>query len=510
MRTPFLRQWVVATLAILWMICSFNSTNAQNIWNRTYIQDRPSMRFSSIINLDTTYNIIGVTVNRLPPFYEQFLTAKLNSTGDFVTYKAEPDTTNINTGAYWNAFVKTSTGDFAFAGYGLDSTQHLVFGLMDKYYDSIRIFRYYTPNTFAFQGSGLIQHDDSTYFVTGVYNLNPGFNANVVLVKIDSSGNRLWEKYYDQGNFNFAESIIVLHNGHLMLGAFKNDLNHTNEQANTWLLEVDIDGNIIRQWFDSTDSTYAAYGLRQTQDHGFIYGAQKKALQSVNDVYKIGTVVKLDSNFQKQWCFSDGRYSEETGIYDLEELPDGSFVGCGNKPFYNGDSSMLSGWIVKLTAAGNVVWNRTYAGLKTSFSYNYLTDIDVLPDGSLIAVGQCQNSNQQPSQVGWFLKLDSNGCEIENCLVGIDELQPEPVVTPSIKLYPNPAQNSITIEYTDVSEASKLIVVDALGVLIETKNLGETAGKLNLNTTAYQNGIYLARIEAEGKALLKSKFIILK
>lgn len=83
-------------------------------------------------------------------------------------------------------------------------------------------------------------------------------------------------------------------------------------------------------------------------------------------------------------------------------------------------------------------------------------------------------------------------------------------IVPAIKLYPNPAQNKVTIEYSGINEISKLYVVNTLGMVLDVLNLGGTQGKIELNTTAYQNGIYLIRIEAEGRALAKDKFIILK
>ena len=81
---------------------------------------------------------------------------------------------------------------------------------------------------------------------------------------------------------------------------------------------------------------------------------------------------------------------------------------------------------------------------------------------------------------------------------------------PSIKLYPNPVKNAITIEYSGLSENDKLIVCNVLGTLYETKTLGTNNGKVVLNTSNYQNGIYLLRVEMDGKTLLKNRFIVLK
>lgn len=81
---------------------------------------------------------------------------------------------------------------------------------------------------------------------------------------------------------------------------------------------------------------------------------------------------------------------------------------------------------------------------------------------------------------------------------------------PTVKLYPNPASNTITIEYKAVGKSSKLFITDALGVLYEMKELRGEQGKEIVNVSNYTNGIYLARIVTDDADLLKNKFVILK
>jgi hypothetical protein len=385
--------------------------------------------------------------------------------GNIINYHATPDTVGINTGTYWNALIRTEQGGFAFAGYGRDTVQHMVFGFVNDFFDSVQLFRYYTPNTFAFQGIAILQYDANTFYVSGVHTDAVPGDAKPVLVKIDSLGNRWWEKVYDQGRLNYTQSITKLANGNLLLGSVKNDLAIANERSNTWLLEVDTGGILIRQWTDSTDSTYVAEGLQQTMNGGIIYGAQKKNWQSAfHSISFYITIVKMDSNFNMRWAFTRGENTLSTynEITDIEILPNGNIIATGNLANYDSDTA-LNGYIVKLDTGGHLIWENFYRGINVSQTLNFLNDIDVLPDGSLIAVGMAQDNNQHPSQVGWFLKLDSNGCEIENCLIGVYEAKP---ANTEVTIYPNPFTDNLQIALTGERATSATFTI--------TNTIGET------------------------------------
>ncbi len=484
-------------LLILVLIVLSIYAQSQTVWNKIYIEDRPTMLFSSIIADDNGYKLTGgvsgTPINKSRAFF-----CSIDSAGLMSGYVVLVDSTNEQYGLFNNNLIRTADGRFAFTGYSYDSLPSLTFGISHEENDSIVFFKYYTAQTGAFQGYSLLQYG-SDFYIAGVRTPYPNFNSNLLLMKIDSAGNRLWERMYDQYKIDYSKKIIKLNNGNILLGAVRSDLGQPVEHANTWLLELDTGGAIVRQWFDLNDSTYAAEGLLQTEDGGFLYGAQKKVTQTVNAVYKTATIIKMDSMFNKQWEFKDGDFSEVTGIFDLEEHPTGGYVCCGNKPFYNGDSTMLSGWVVKLAGDGTVVWSRTYAGIIAQFSYNYLTDIDVLPDGSLIAVGQCQKSGHTPPQMGWFLKLDSNGCEVESCLIDVQELDQKE----SLTVFPNPFHSEVYVSLKDPDNVI-LSIYNFLGQVVylsKDKPFGSVAEKLELENLPVGN--YLLKLNAGGKSFVK-------
>ncbi len=491
-------------LAVLLLsCCTFTSICHAQLWNRTYIEDRPTMLFSSAeYNAGVNY-VVGVTSDITALNFDQIILGKIDGNGDLLNYKIVYDSATKGYSAFYNALIKNDKNELIYAGYSRDSLPRLLVLKTDQSYSSIKVYEYSTPNATAFRAYNIMQYDENSYYITGV--ITTSNNADVILIKIDSNSNRVWEKSFNQHKIDYGRKILKLTNGNIMIGAVRNRADtQPIEYSNTWLLEVDTAGNLVRQWFDLNDSTYAAEGLLQTQDGGFVYGAQKKFLQSVNDVYKTATIVKLNSSFGKEWIFSDGSYNDVTGIYDIEELSDGSFIGCGNKPFYESDQSILSGWIVKLNSNGGIVWNKTYRGIHESQTLNYLTDIDLLPDGSLIAVGQCQYPGHTPPQVGWFLKLDSNGCEIENCLVGIDE-QVSPTSNLQLNIYPNPFTSDVSIALSGGYVTGAIITITNVTgqtFYYQTKSNLATGYTKMLDLSYLPNGVYFVAVStAEGKAV---------
>lgn len=495
-KTESIQNRVIAMLLACFVLTKL--CNAQYI-NRIYSDDRPLLVFSSVIEENGSYSIIGGTYGTAPNIGKVWL-SKLNDAGDMLVSYIYDDSVNASFAVLTNAFIKTSDGNFAFTGYSYDSQAYLLFGKANKTLDTVTLYRYYTPNTYAYHGYSLVQVDNY-YYITGVRTLSSPQNANVVLVKIDSAGNRLWERMYDQEKYDRANSIISLANGNLLLGAEKNDLNQTIQRANTWLLEVDTGGTVQRQWFDINDSSYVAQGLRQTSDGGFIYGAQKKMQQSINDVYFTGIVVKVDSDFNKKWTFNVGVMGNVTGITDVELLPDGNYIASGNY-------SNKFGLVVKLTSDGDLLWERKYEGITDgNAAWNILSDIDILADGSFVAVGQCQrlvNPNQLPPQIGWFLKLDSNGCEIENCLVGVESII-QNYETREIQVYPNPFTSDVSIALTGgYTSTANFTITNITGQVVYQQvetNLAPGYTKM-LDLSYLPNGVYFVEVTTiEGKVV---------
>ncbi len=483
-------------------LLAFVPVVSQNLWSRTYLGNRPTLAFSSIERWDNGY-IVGGVSSGYPPNLTRIIITTMDSNGDILHYKVIGDSSSEEYGFFTNALIKNHSNDFAFTGYAIDSVPSLVFGIYYPQTDSISCFKYYIPQSYTIQGFSLLEDDDQNYYITGVRTNNSPMNADVLLIKIDASGQKLWQKYYNHYYMDYGRKIIRLSNGNLMIGAERNDFNIVDQHANTWLIEVDTGGNLLHEYLDPDDSTYAAEGLLEIGNGNFIYGGKHKYFQSGTAVYYLASMTKTDTNFDKSFMVMHNVGSEESSIYDIERMPDGGFVGCGNRPSVGSDSSEASGWIIRIDSNGAIIWSRNYEGFTYNTSYNYLTDIDVLPDGSIVAVGSCENLGQSPAQTGWMLKIDSNGCLVDNCLVGVSDLKTAKKL--EITINPNPCKEILHVSLQkEFNQSALLSIYNTVGDQILSTESVSLSLEIDVHNLA--PGIYFLASTTETSHAIK-KFI---
>jgi hypothetical protein len=209
---------------------------------------------------------------------------------------------------------------------------------------------------------------DGNYYLVGTaastdgditYNPYPGF-ANIWVVKIDSSGNKLWDKVYGGSSSDEAMRAIVTFDGGLAIlsSTFSYDGDITNYYggSDVWVLKLDNIGN--KQWdftFGAPGFDYA-WGITQTQDSGFFFG---------------------------------GGFKEGSG---------------GNIQCYNADSNYLDAFLFQLDKHGALIGKKCYPGMHDDF----IRQIIELPDGYLIA-GNTSSPDISPDNIGFHAGYNHTG-----------------------------------------------------------------------------------------------------
>ncbi|MBP7449688.1 MAG: gliding motility-associated C-terminal domain-containing protein [Flavobacteriales bacterium] len=156
---------------------------------------------------------------------------------------------------------------------------------------------------------------------------------------------------------------------------------------------TDDGGFVVVGWSDSNDGDV-------TGDHGSL------------DIL----VTKLDANGSAQWSRALGGSEAEFGVSCIE-ASDGSLYVMGNTGSVDGDVTGNLGlqgiWMVKLSAQGTLLWQRTYGG---SGSENAVPQLRRTPDGGFMLHGLTTSDdgdvtdlNGPGEQDHWIVKLDAAG-----------------------------------------------------------------------------------------------------
>jgi hypothetical protein len=90
-------------------------------------------------------------------------------------------------------------------------------------------------------------------------------------------------------------------------------------------------------------------------------------------------------------------------------------------------------------------------------------------------------------------------------------LEKRPIfIKPQLSAYPNPAKESTYLTYPEEADGIGLLEIhDGLGqVMLSTKL--NTKGIYELNTSNFKAGVYLLRIQVEGKTYAESKLIVIE
>jgi PKD repeat protein len=91
----------------------------------------------------------------------------------------------------------------------------------------------------------------------------------------------------------------------------------------------------------------------------------------------------------------------------------------------------------------------------------------------------------------YFVEADADGCLGRSEEITLELLANESILDPTIKVYPNPAQNTLQLEFTELG-THEVVIKDYLGQTILTQEL--EAGKHQLNIEAIANGLYILEI----------------
>ncbi len=492
-------------LTLLSVLC-FNQIDAQH-YSELYYDNRPRMRFSAVEEKGGDFYIAGLTSAIDSPYYLKAAFVKVNGNGNLGYINGIIDTLPYSYQFYRNSLHKTADGSFIVCGEMIDTLGKVFIAKFDTS-GNILFKKEFTDTTLElFHSQDVLELPGEGYLVA----INVAFqnlNSAVIIIRTDTAGNVLNKKTYDLSYTEYPWLIRPMLNGNFMVGAVTHKSSSSSAfWCRTWLIEIDSMGNYVNQWIDSDTKNLWPYGMQQTADSGWIIVRQHLAYDVSGFQAYNASILKLDKHYNKEWEIDTGDASQECGMYDVEILPDGKYIVCGTKPISGNDSAYRFGWIMKLDTDGTILWDRTYIAYERFGTHSYLYDIDILPNGDLLACGELRfttNVGITPIQQGWILRVDSNGCVVENCILGIDD-RPQTTDHRKIQVYPNPASGSVQMEVSSEMIGGEVKVYDVHGRMV--KEWRVASEKWQVDVSDWSKGMYVV-VATKGEKTARGKMMV--
>ncbi len=336
------------------------------------------------------------------------------------------------------------------------------------------------------------------------------------LVKMDSLGNKIWDRVYGgTGNEGSLKHNLLLSctNGEFILGGTTgSNLSGTISVASKgitdfWIVKLDNSGFKIWDQRLGGSNYEECNSILQTNDNGFLLGGETISPVS-GDVSEPSRgngdawVVKIDSLGNKQWDKRFGGNGTDI-IYSMTNSIDGGyFLVCSSSSNMGFDVSepKIGGsdyWIVKIDSLGNKLWDKRFGGAAAS---NTPASLVELADSSIVVFGASDSGASA-------IKTDPGYGSVDYWIVrfkyfpsnvGIEEMN---LFNQSVAIFPNPAKDFITINSQNVP-IKKIELVNLLGETLYSQTI-ENAQTTQLNLQPYPPGFYFVKVSSEKYTVTK-------
>jgi len=251
----------------------------------------------------------------------------------------------------------------------------------------------------------IINTNDENYLVVG-----RTYKSKSLVIKLDKSGNIIWEINYDYGSISKA---VVNNNseGYLIIGSTWS----SEDGTNIWLNNINKNGEVI--WEKSIGGTALdiVNSIIKTNDYGYLLvGA---TFSSDGDVtHNFGEkdiwVVKIDEFGEIIWekCFGDLGWEE---AYCVKQLDNGDFIVAGESNSFNDNASGHNRndyYVLKVSSTGVLIDEKIFGSRDDDCAFS----LALTNDSCILIAGEASDASGDVSMVHddsrdiWVIKLDYN------------------------------------------------------------------------------------------------------
>ncbi|MBC7320760.1 PQQ-like beta-propeller repeat protein [bacterium] len=217
---------------------------------------------------------------------------------------------------------------------------------------------------------------------------------NIYILKLDKDGEVIWERSFGTEEEEMGMSVLSLTNDNFLVLAYRGP----EESRDIYLLKLDRDGNILWEKVIDIDIGVTPLSIDEASDGGYVISGYKGVLLEDNCLF----VAKTDNDGNLIWSTVFGG---SIGC-SIKETTDKNYIVVGR--IYSSEENGEDVYLVKLDTSGNLIWEKTYGGSNNDGG----ASLQLTLDGGYIIVGQTLSFGKGESDL-YVLKVDSEGNLLE-------------------------------------------------------------------------------------------------
>ncbi len=372
-----------------------------------------AVRFDAMVEEDNNLVICGYLRDSIAPYQQGVFFSKIDTLGQILTFKSYYDTMGYAyaPGSYPGGLAKLDDGTgFIFIGNLLQGPNGFIMKFDDE---GNLLWNKLLDDPVALEGFyNRILETDSGLLILGKKQMtNNNGQCDIIIIKTDKEGNKLWEKTYGLSTRNDdATNLLKINDNEYVIGGYIRP-----NQGVPWqqwhhriqIFAVDSLGN--EKWYWESDPPFDEWsiedsgcrGLHRTAEGNWVYATTRGEFQGGSTLWRQTKFVVRDSNFnlitERTYDDVDGQLNQ---LYNLMPLNDGDWLGVGvNRELVPPPSTIIShgyAWMNRIsngqdgqTILGDSLWMRLDLAFPDSLfaQGQHLHSVVELPSGSIIVAG---------------------------------------------------------------------------------------------------------------------------
>lgn len=312
--------------------------------------------------------------------------------------------------------IQTNDGGFALVGYTSSDDGNVT---TNNGFDDIWLVKtdvsgsIQWEKSYGFTGSdkafSIIQTSDGGFFVSGTLDVSASAGAgndkrrhaggDFWGLKLDANGTKIWRRYFGGSFTDVAyDAIEASDNGFIIIGSSdSDDVDITNSKGDYdfWVVKVDVAGNQVWEKSFGGSQIDEARSITKTSDGNYLITGESRS-NDINITNSNGAadiwLIKISDAGNLIWQKSYGGSSFDVSR-DITSTLDDGYVIVGSSRSQDIDVDTNQGqndvWILKINNSGDLQWQKSFGGTEIDFAYSVVE----LNDESIIVVGESSSSD---------------------------------------------------------------------------------------------------------------------